>query len=430
MNGSRSGRRWLAVALALFALAIGLALFRLTRLSRGAGASLKADWAMADFRASVYFPAVTFLNGENPYNPAQFLARHPTEGMFPLYLPAFLLIDLPFGFMEYNHAAVAFFVCTIALTLAVAFMAVRMSGLPTSAALLLTVASLMILSRPGHMNLLLGQATLLFVIGVYLAIDKAQNSPAWGGLGIVLACLKPTFGVPLFLLMLAQKRFRAILYAIGIGALVNLPPLIILTHRSGGLPPFFHSLVANYGAWGKDRDIDPLTSTLLVNASGVISRLAHRPLGFPAQALVMLALLGVAAAALHTLALENSQEARVLTATIVALATLTATHHQPYDLLLLTLPCVALLGHRLPRVFYAPRLYWPVTGLLAILAFNYVATFSGIKGLGLSGLAHRLVIEVNPIALLALFILVVTAVIVARPPIAGESSSLSPNSRS
>jgi hypothetical protein len=419
-----AGRQgWLVMALVLFALALGLTLFRLTRLSSTGGFSLKADWAMWDFRATVYYPAVDFLNGDNPYDHEQFRARYPTEGAFTPYPPAILLIDLPFGLMSYAHAAVAFYLCTIALTVVVALMAVRMNGLPASAALVLTVASVMILSRPGHMNLLLGQNTLLYVIGTYLAIDCAETSPGWSGLGVSLACLKPTFGIPLVLLMLVQQRFRAILHAIGIGALMNLPPLLILICNCGGVAPFLRSWVSNFGAFEQDAHVNPLTSPLLLNVSGVVSRLAGRPLGTVGEATILLVLLGAAAVALRVLVEQNGREARALATTVVALATLTAIHHQPYDLLLLTLPCVALLGRRLPAAFYAPKLYWSLVVLLAVLAFNYIATFSGVAALGLSGLSLRLVTEVNPIALLALFVLVVRTLIVARRPIVAELSS-------
>ncbi len=416
-------QRCLTVALVLFVLALGLPLFRLTRLSSAGGFSLKANWAMVDFRASVYYPAVAFLNGDNPYDHEQSLVRYRAGGAFPVYLPAILLVNLPFGLMSEACAAMAFFLCTIALTMVVALMAVRMSGLPGGAALVLTVASVMILSRPGHMNLLLGQNTLLYVIGTYLAINFAETSPSWSGLGVSLACLKPTFGIPVVLLMLVQKRFRAIFYATGFVALMNLPPLLILIYNSGGVAPFLQSLVSNFGAWAHDPDIDPLTSPLLVNVSGVVSRLAGRPLGTVGEASILLVLLGVAAVALRVLVGQNGREARALATTVVALAALTAIHHQPYDLLLLTLPCVALLGRRFPPAFYTPKLYWSLVVLLAVLAFNYVATFSGVTALGLSGLPLRLVTEVNPIALLALFVLVVSAVIVTRVPIVAELSS-------
>jgi hypothetical protein len=427
MRAPPGRQRWLAVALALFALAVGLTLFRLTRWSSAAGFSLKAEWAMFDFRASVYYPAVAFLNGDNPYDHEQFLAHYPMEGAFPVYPPAILLVHLPFGLMSYAHAVAAFYLYTIALTVVVAFMAVRMNGLPESAALVLTVASVMILSRPGHMNLLLGQDTLLYIIGTYLAIDCAETSPGWSGLGVSLAFLKPTLGFPLVLLMLVQKRFRAILHATGIGALMNLPPLLILIYNSGGVAPFLHSLVSNFRARGHDPGVNPLTSpgNLNVHVSGVVSRLADRPLGTVGEATILLVVLGVAAVALRVLIEQNGREARALATTVVALAALTGIHHQPYDLLLLTLPCVALLGRRFPAAFYAPRLYWSLVVLLAVLAFNYVATFSGVAALGLSGLPLRLVIEVNPIALLALFVLVVTTLIVKRRPIVAELASRS-----
>lgn len=415
--------RWLAVSLVLLALALGLTLFRLTRWSSATGFSLKADWAMVDFRATVYYPVIAFLNGDNPYNYEHFRTRYPVQDPFPPHPPAILLVSLPFGLMSYAHAAVAFYLYTIAMTLLVALLAVRMTNPRGTAALVLTVASVMILSRPGHMNLLLGQNTLLFVIGFYLAIYCARTSPCWSAIGVSLACLKPTFGIPLVVLMLAQRQFRAVFLAVGIAAFMNLPPFAVLICDSGGLAPFLRSLGSSFEAFERDPHVNPLTSPLLLNASGVASRLIGRPLGAAGEAFILLVVLGVATIALRVLVKQYGRESRALATAVVALATLIAVYHLPYDLLLLTLPCVAFLGRRLPAVFYAPGLYWSLVALFAVLAFNYIATFSGVAALGLSGLPLRLVTEVNPLALLALFVLVVSTVIFKRRPIVAELSS-------
>jgi len=422
--GVELGRpRWLAVSLVLFAFALGLTLFRLTGWSSAAGSSVKADWAMLDFRATVYYPTVAFLNGDNPYDYEHFRTHYPVADPFPPHPPALFLVSLPFGLMDYAHAAVAFYLFTIAMTVLVALLAVRMTNPRGTAALVLTVASVMILSRPGHMNLLLGQNTLLFIIGFYVAIYCARTSPCWSAVGVSLACLKPTFGIPLVVLMLAQRQFRAVFLAVGIAAVMNLPPLVVLICNSGGLAPLFRSWGSSFGAFERDPHVNPLTSPLLLNASGVASRLVGRPLGAVGEAFILLVVLGVATIALRVLVRQYGPESRALATTVLALAALIAVYHLPYDLLLLTLPCVAFLSRRLPAVFYAPRLYWSLVALFGILAFNYIATFSGVKALGLGGLALRLAIELNPIALVALFLLVVATLFIERRAITVELTS-------
>jgi len=113
----------------------------------------------------------------------------------------------------------------------------------------------------------------------------------------------------------------------------------------------------------------------------------------------------------------------VLAITVISLLTLTAFHHQPYDMLILTLPCVAFLGRRFPDPFYEPGIYVPLLGLLAIPAFNYLATFSGVGALGLTGLPYLVVTSVNGIALLGAFFLVVSTTIAARGRLRAASSS-------
>jgi hypothetical protein len=204
-----AGRAGLVASILLFTFAAGLTLFRLSGLSH----EVNADWAMVDFRSSVYYPAVAFLRGDNPYDPRAFLAQYPSEDTFPLYLPAILLLHAPLALLGYAGAAITFYVFTLALTLVTAFVALRMNGVDRSAALVVFVASLMVLSRPGHMNLLVGQNTLVYVLGTYLALWAAERSPIASGAGLMLACLKPTFGVPLAVLMLAQGHVRAVAIA-------------------------------------------------------------------------------------------------------------------------------------------------------------------------------------------------------------------------
>lgn len=403
-------RRWLLLVLVLLALALGLTLFRLSRLSRSAGFDINADWAMVDFRSAVYYPAVAFLNGDNPYDRQAFLARYPMEDAFPLYLPAVLMIHAPFGLIGYLPAAIAFYIWTVVLTLFTAFLALRLNGFRAGAAPVVLVASIMILSRPGHMNLLVGQDTLVYVLGTYLALSAADSSPAWSGLGLSLACLKPTFGIPIALLMLAGRRFRPLLYGAGIGALLNLPPLLILIRDSGGPTSFLRAMVENFGAWRNEPVVDASKSLLSISASAVLGRLMDRTPGLIGEAVVMVIVLGTAAAALRLLDRRKNPRDWPLAASVVCLAALTGIHHQPYDLLLLSLPGVALLGRRFPDVFYDRWTGRALAALLAVLAFNYVATHSGVAALRLTGLAYRLVTSINGVALMAFFVIVVSTI--------------------
>ena len=67
MRSAVSNRSGVALATTAFVAALGLALVRVTWLSRLGGLRLSAaDWALIDFRGSVYYPVRAFVEGD-PY---------------------------------------------------------------------------------------------------------------------------------------------------------------------------------------------------------------------------------------------------------------------------------------------------------------------------------------------------------------------------
>src|SRR5262249_57464168 len=71
-----------------------------------------------------------------------------------------------------------------------------------TAASLRGLTAVLLLSRPGQMNLLLGQVSAQVAIGAYVALRWARTRPVLASLALALSTLKPTYGVPLAALML------------------------------------------------------------------------------------------------------------------------------------------------------------------------------------------------------------------------------------
>src|SRR5262249_1243819 len=150
----RQENRGMLIACLVVLAGISLALFRLTHTSTAFSA--QATWSMNDFFGAVYYPVVAFLNGENPYDTERFLALYPVIEPFPLNLPAVLLVHLPIGLLPAQTASIAYFVLTIALTFLLVFVCLCWNNLKITLADVLFIGGLLLLSRPGHGNLLLG----------------------------------------------------------------------------------------------------------------------------------------------------------------------------------------------------------------------------------------------------------------------------------
>src|SRR4029453_8153253 len=112
---------------------------------------------------------------------------------------------LPFGLLPHGEAAWAYFATTLVLTVVLAGLAIAGAGAPVTAAAVLALAAACLVSRAGQMNLLLGQVTAQVVIASYVALRWARSRPLLAGLGLALATLKPTYGVPLAALMLLGR---------------------------------------------------------------------------------------------------------------------------------------------------------------------------------------------------------------------------------
>ena len=181
---------------------VGLALFRLTSLSEIF--RVRTAWTMVDFRSQVYYPAVAFLGGENPYAAERFLKLYPVNSVFPFYLPVALLMHLPLGLLSVRTASAVYFTLTLALTFLLAFASLAFNKIKVKITDVFLIGGLVLLSRSGHWNLLLGQPTLEVVLASYVAFYFARRSAIISGLGLVISMMKPTFGILIALLMLTQ----------------------------------------------------------------------------------------------------------------------------------------------------------------------------------------------------------------------------------
>jgi Glycosyltransferase family 87 len=386
----------------LFLVGLGLAVLRIGPLPSVNGVRLSAPWVLEDFRFAVYYPTQGFWHGVNPYNSRTYLARYPVDVPFAAYAPATFLVYLPAGFLGLPVASVAYFVLTLILTVLLGAAAVRISGYGGSCAAVLATSGAILLSRPGQWNLLLGQVTLPAVLGVYAAVLLAQRAPAAAGIGIAFSLLKPTFGIPLIALVFAQGARRAVLWGLGLAALVNLPLLAVLVRMEGGVEPFLAALLRSQTDFAADPSNDPLKNPWRIDLLALISLIKGAPIGTAASLVLAGAVIGLAYWALVRLRLRADENSRRLSLGIICCAVLLVVYHKAYDLLLLTLPAVALV--RAWKLRSSDRRFLVLqAGLLTILAGNYLTTESALNALRPGYFARLALLSVNAMALLALF---------------------------
>ena len=392
-----TGARTVAAAFALAIVVAVLAYRAAPRVNRPGGVEAER-WVLQDFRDAVYYPVVALLDGRNPYDQDAQARAYPVGQSFPLYLPVTLLAHLPFGILPPAEAGRVYFVATIVLTGVLATLAITAAGVPVTVAGALGLAALLLASRPGQMNLLLGQVTAQVTIGAYGALCWARRRPLLAALCLALATLKPTYGVPLAVLMLLG---RGDLKAVILGAAVaGAACLLVGSAVHAPWPQGPH--VARRSAAGFAVEGTSMPGARAIDATALVARLLGRAPGAWTELGIAVVVVGGALFGLRRLAPEQGAAAEQLGVGLICLTILVATYHQTYDAMLLTQPAVALAAGRWGRDTVAPAwLRWTVIGLLAVPAVNYLATNTVSSRLDVGGPAWLAVTSANPAAMLA-----------------------------
>jgi hypothetical protein len=420
------------VLVAAFGFALALTMVVLPALRQIEGFS---GGPQSDFAQAVYYPVRALLDGVNPYDGSAYLAQYPVRNPFAPYLPSTLALHLPFGFMPLATAASLYLVTAILLILVLAILCLRLNGLKASIPAVLLVATVIVLSRPGRQCLLLGQVTLEVVLASYVTLYYAHSAPRLAGLGLAFTLIKPNYGLPLALLMFVRGDRRVLGHAAFFVFLLNLPVGAILAYRAGGIHPFAEQLVTTFGGFQvMEAANSPVISPYRIDAVALVGRFVGRAPGVAGQVLVALTVLGLAALAIRMGPKSLfGQQSFGLSAGLVCAAVLLCGYHQPHDLLLLTLPFVAVASRNFYPTFAAPNMRFTMLVLFTFLAFNYTASDLVLRRLhflagdtGFEALVRNpralVLASLNGLALVALFCSFVITALTQRGVVSPSTS--------
>jgi hypothetical protein len=346
-------------------------------------------WGLVDFRDAIYYPVVALLDGNNPYDAVAYAGTYPVGNTFPPYLPLTLLVHLPFGLMPNTAAAVAYLLTTALLTLLVAVLSLRLVRVQPSWSGVFLIAALILLSRPGYWNLYLGQYSATLAVGCYAALYWAATRPGLAALGVAVAMLKPTYGLPLIVMMLAMGHVRAVVGGVAVSGALSAAVAGVIVRNVGGLGAFLDSLGSSHASFGMDPAVDPTLSTYRVDAVALIGRWIGEPLSGAGEMLVLVAVLGAAILALYHLRTRERSNDVIpgpVSVAIVCSAVVLCTYHQTYDLLLMAAPAVAMATGALASGRAVPAwTRWALGLSLVALASNYLVSGTALARLGLRG---------------------------------------------
>jgi hypothetical protein len=355
----------------LFAAAVAISAVRIQRTLQVPPAFPEFNQCVTDFHNSVYFPALGLQNGLNPYS-EEYVEQLPTYRL-PPYSPALFWLSYPFSLLSLDAANVAYFSISCLLVVALAASTLYFCRLPRSIVNVLGLATLVLLSRPGHIAILLGQITLIPVLGTVWAMELSRRRPLVAGFALAFTTLKPTFAIPVIWLLFCRRNFRtAIAGAVigGVAAVGGLVPLV----ANHGVESVVQSLIDTQGNLEHDKMVATETTWTRIDAVAFVGKLFGAEPDRLMQATMLAACLLVAGYALwRTSGTRLAEGADSFSSLIICATTLACVYHGSYDALLLVVPWVAIIAGKL-RDQLPPQLRIAIFVLLSVPAINYVCT--------------------------------------------------------
>jgi hypothetical protein len=339
-------------AVAVFVAALSMLAVRQYRNLLDPAKPHSGNWGMADFRDVVYYPTVALLEGNNPYDSKNYMEEYPVGNVFPLYAPHLLVIFLPFGLLPLGTSGVLFWLLLVSTYPLFSALCLRVCHVRPLPHRVFFLATAILVSIPGRWAFDAGQLAVLWSIGTLVAMQNGATRPVLAGLGLMLAACKPTFGVPLALLLLSQRRYKPVLIGTGVAALVASISVGMIA-AGAGWDSLRSILDENQATIEAARPFNPATSHTRVDANVFVQQVLGLPGGRWSELAVFAAAVLLAGAALRASAMIEPSSAAGALALITIIV---CVYHQTYDAVLLTPIPLAILARtpgswqRTPRV--------------------------------------------------------------------------------
>ncbi|HEY2415312.1 MAG TPA: glycosyltransferase family 87 protein [Pirellulaceae bacterium] len=300
--------------------------------------------AFCDFQDVVYYPARAAFAGINPYDPrpaeegGQYFARYPAGNSFPLYAPAIFVASLPLAVLDLTAAEILYWIFNVGLLAFYGYVLLRICEQRVTTSSVMALATVLLVCRPGNANLYFGNVALPMALATVGSWWLAERRPWISGLLLAVACIKPTFGGPLFVLLLLRGSYRAALTGFGIAVIANVAVVAALLPQLMDPNHLLEMLAANQTVTELNEGVDPLVSASRVDFLMVIERLVGQHLQNVLRYALTFALLIVAGLAVRRLKRSANGDGSGTELNSLAIASLTITlciYHNIYDALLI-----------------------------------------------------------------------------------------------
>ena len=306
----------------------------------------------------------------------------------PPYSPVVFMLYQPFTWLDLPAADITFFAFNLLLIGGLTWCTVETIGRlvkPNSQCLLnwfgdkrlatIWAFGLIMLSRSGHITMFTGYFTVQLVIGTLMSLHYSRSKPWLAGIGMLLASGKPTYIIPLAILMFFRRDFKALTIGLIMCAVVATAGIGWLS-SSSSLNVVIDGIRQGQAAFDSDPTELPVFIWTRLDAMGVLAKIYQlKPSGMQYLVAMLIMLLPIGLSIWRVRDKETDQESFGLTATITCLALLVSIYHHSYDAMLVLPVWLALLMGGKPMFSWMRDWErWALLGLLTVPVVNYAAT--------------------------------------------------------
>jgi len=337
---------------------------------------------LSDFH-NCYMYSKTFRYGLSPYEVQEREDLKASRPSAP-FSPVIFYLLLPLTFLSMTCADIVFCVVNVALLGLLGYWVFRFSNESLSLHWWLAVFGFILFSRSGHITLYTGYFTAIIVVGTIMAFHYAHSKPWLSGIGILLASAKPTFIIPLLILLAYRKNYKAAIWGTLLSGSVAFAGLAWMAADSS-IPEVINSVFEGQKAFDDDPTEYPINTWTRVDLVGMFAKAINWiPDNQVYLGAMFVLLIPPGLIIRRAVDHERNRGAMGLTALISMLGLLVMLYHHSYDCLLVVpgVLSLALFGHK--TMVEVPK--WArlvVTALLLVPPVNYLSTMSFRDKMGL-----------------------------------------------
>lgn len=387
-----------------------------------------ANQGYCDFHNGIYFPSLAFARGESPYG-REYAESYPVSRQVPPFSPLIIALHVPIALLPLLAAEVVYFVIMLMFVVGIAWVVVREQRvLPTRC--LWPIVAAIVWVRPGHITLFNGYFTFELVLGVLVALSAAKSRPWVSAIGLGIASGKPTYFLPLALLMAARGDYAALWRGTLLAGIGGLAGMFWLTgFTTEGVERFVDDLRGGQAKHMSEELESPITSWVRIDLAAVLAKVSGEEPSAIMQVGMMIPLLLVPGWVLwryrRTFTSAGSTDP---SGGLIVTSSLIAIYHNSYDSLLLIAPLGGLLGKGWPGKGWPEsrggrRIDLVTVMLMAVPLLNFFSTSTFLRRVSVEPFVYQVLTSSNAVAILVAGVLILWRIAARGRDIAAANDS-------